>query len=1119
MNPRPTVKRTAVPAAFLAVLIAATLLLPLGVSAQGVRVAPRITAPIDNTARTVIPHSTHPLALSAFDVGALDGSTQLKRMILVLGASPEQDHDLITFLDSQQTKGSPDYHQWLTPEQFAERFSPAPQDIQQATMWLQSQGFAVESVARGGRSILFSGTSAQVETAFQTRMRRYQVNGVSHVANATDISIPSALAPVVRGVASLHNFFPRPSLKRGPMVQRVAQGTYEVLTPAANLQNQQGTLLHAIAAADFAKIYDVPNLLLSPAPATVLNGTGETIAIVAISDLNAQNNTQDVADFRTVNGLPPATASNPNLIVNGQDPGDVEGPDEEATIDTEWSGAVAPGATIDVVISSDTLVSSGVDLSSLFIVDQDLAPIMNTSFLGCEAALGSDNEFYDELWQQAAAQGTSVFAVAGDQGAAGCDPNEPVPPPGAVNGQAVSGLASTPFNTGVGGTEFNETGTGINPSPGTTDATFWNANAVGLESAFGYILEMVWNESCVACIDGEDSLGAGGGGVSAIYETPSYQTLNVTGLSTLNSFTLPAPNQAFHPRGVPDVSLSSAQHDGYIECFQGSCGMNPPEFFVSSGTSFASPSFAGIMALVDEKVGESQGLANYVLYPLAAGSASYNNGTCNSNSRTVPATPTNCLFNDITVGNNSVPGQTGFDAGPGYDLASGLGSVDAGNLVTAWAGAAANFKGTSTTITSPAAINITHGQNVTIDVSVAALGGVGTPTGNVGLITDQQIPGIPGVSTIEGLALSGGAASTGPIDFLPGGSYNLIATYPGDGTFGSSTSTKVPVNIAKEASSISLFTFQPPISNGEQASSSISINYGTPVGIEGLVTGAANGGQGDGFATGTLAFTDSIGGALGAPITLNSIGEALYSSCATPGNCFPVGTNTINASYNGTNDPSFNSGSTPAAGPAVTVTVAKGPTATAVVPSSMTVASGGNVTLTATVGTQSAGLAPTSNGTVQFLNNGTVIASVPVSLWQTPKTPTTKYPPWIPAGVLLLSLILLLALARPRKSRAYAYPALAALAVLATMLSSCGGSGSGGGGGGGGSVQIGAISVVTSTNGNANANTSASVVVQTTLTTTFPSGTVLVITANFTGDANYASTAIASRTPVNITVQ
>jgi subtilase family serine protease len=487
-------------------------LAPIMARAQAPAAAPRITTTIDNTVRVQIAHSTHPLARPEFDTGRLEGGAALQRMVLILDGSPQQDHDLATFIDSQQSSGSPDYHHWLTPDEFGARFGPAPNDIAAVTNWLQQEGFGVDRVARSGKFIQFTGTSAQVEAAFQTEMHRYSVNGEAHIGNARDISIPAALASVVRGVASLNDFFPKPGRHQPALVRRASNGRYDVISTEASLVNQQGAQLNALAPGDFAAIYDL-NPLYTAAP-TNLNGSGVTISIIGLSDINLQ----DITDFRNVFGLPAPTATNPDVIVDGVDPGDVSGADIEGTIDTEWAGAVAPGAQIDFVISANTLVSPAIELSALYIVDQDLGQIINGSVGACEQALGTaGNQLFNALWQQAAAQGMSVFISTGDTGAAGCDPNAPVPAPGAVNGLGINGIGSTPYNTAVGGTEFNETGAGESSSPGTTNATFWSVNnSATFESALGYISEMVWNESCTDCISDEDSLGASGGGVSVI---------------------------------------------------------------------------------------------------------------------------------------------------------------------------------------------------------------------------------------------------------------------------------------------------------------------------------------------------------------------------------------------------------------------------------------------------------------------------------------------------------------------------------------------------------------------------------------------------------------------------
>src|SRR5579872_351337 len=194
-------------------------------------IRPLITAKVDNAVRVTLPGSHHPLAQPQFDIGPLEANTPLERMILVLRTPPEQEHQLNVLVDSQHTAGSPDYHHWLTPDEFGQRFGASPQDIQQVTAWLQQQGFAVSRVARGGRSLEFSGTVAQVEAAFQTPMRRYLIGGETHVANASDISLPAALAPAVRGVASLHNFFSRSMITRTYGIRRNEEGKLVPVNP------------------------------------------------------------------------------------------------------------------------------------------------------------------------------------------------------------------------------------------------------------------------------------------------------------------------------------------------------------------------------------------------------------------------------------------------------------------------------------------------------------------------------------------------------------------------------------------------------------------------------------------------------------------------------------------------------------------------------------------------------------------------------------------------------------------------------------------------------------------------------------------------------------------------
>jgi subtilase family serine protease len=644
----------------------------------------------------VIAHSTHPLARPEYDQGPVDDGLPMDHMVLILKSSPQQESQLQTLLDRQQTKGSPYYHQWLTPDEFGEMFGPPTDEVDQVRAWLEGQGFSVGQTPHGRRWLDFSGTASQVENAFQTQIHQYQVDGISHISNASDISIPASLASIVLGIASLNDFFKRPPQPVSHyQIQAVAHGRATIMTPDTNL-TINGVPSHALAPGDFARIYN-----LSPLYASGQTGSGETIAVVAQSNIQPT----DLQIFRDIFSLP---TNLPKIIINpsSTDPG-ITSDQDEATFDTEWTGAVAPNATIDVVVSSPGTSTPAIALSSMYIVDTNLAGIMSLSFSICE---NSGQPLWSPLWEQAAAQGISVIVSSGDTGAFGCDSKSATV---AQEGLYVNGIASTPYNTAVGGTEFNENG---------NDSAFWSdTNGPGFVSVFGYIPEEVWNEYCNQAVNSscpENGLWASGGGTSGIYPKPNWQ--------------LPSLTAAVDPtwRDVPDISLPAASHDGHIFCSSqnadstctlatGGSGLSFEHAGIFHGTSAAAPAFAGIMAIIDQKNGGRQGLPNYILYQLAATEyqSANNLAACNSSVRTNPnaPAPAQCIFYDITEGNNAVPcqaespgcpngGTVGYSAGPGYDLATGLGSLNAANLANAWTSTTFpgstppfQFSGTSTT--------------------------------------------------------------------------------------------------------------------------------------------------------------------------------------------------------------------------------------------------------------------------------------------------------------------------------------------------------------------------------------------------------------------------------------
>jgi subtilase family serine protease len=555
------------------------------------------------------------------DLGEADPGQRAERMILVLHGSAAQDADLEQFLKDVQSRGRPSYHRWMAPKAFGERFGVAAADLGAVRAWLKFHGFRIDEQPAGARTLIFSGTLGQVNHAFAAHMHRFRWHGELHLANAANPSIPKALAGVIVGFASLDDF------RRQPLWVRTQIKPQFTTSSGA----------HYLAPGDFATIYD-----LNPPYAQGLNGAGRSIAVIGRSSVQSV----DLSDFRSAFGLSATLPTIINANSANQAPPLVSGDELESDLDLEWSAGIAPSATIKFVTTASTELTDGIDLASQWAVSNNLSDVISLSYGGCESAgdVSGGTTFYNQLWQQAAAQGTSVFVSAGDSGAAGCDTDSSA---SATHGLGVNLLCSSPFSTCVGGTQFSADLS----SPG----TYWSSsNAAGTQaSALGYIPEMVWNQSGS---DGGSDLYASGGGASIYYAKPAWQL--ATGV--------PSDGR----RDVPDVALNaSAAHDAYL--IFSSDGFPAGTVVAVGGTSAAAPSMAGIAALVVQQQGGRVGNFNPILYGLsglqAAGGAA--------------------VFHLITSGNNSVPGQTGFSASTGdptYNQATGLGSVDAAILIADW---------------------------------------------------------------------------------------------------------------------------------------------------------------------------------------------------------------------------------------------------------------------------------------------------------------------------------------------------------------------------------------------------------------------------------------------------
>jgi subtilase family serine protease len=713
---------------FLKSIFPALLMASLLSSMSHAAVPDRIKGEIDSSRPVMVKGNVHGLAQPGSDLGRADAGKMIHGVTLVFHPSAKQQQDLETLLAQQQDRSSPNYHKWLTPAQFADRFGMTRADINRVVSWLQSQGFAVTSVSNNRNEISFDGTASQIEVVFATEIHNYAVDGEIHFANATNPSVPAALAPSVLGMGHLHDFAPKPRAKVRPHLTSYVSGNH-FMTPA-----------------DFATIYNVAPLY------NTSDGTGQKIAIVGQSSVNAT----DLKNFRSAAGL---SASTPQMVVlpnttSTRCPGD-EG---ESELDLEWSGGVARNATIIFVYAGlstgDTCANrngNNVWDALNYAVQNKVAPVISTSYGFCEGGatgqtgVGKTFALQVQGWaQQANTQGQTIVAASGDGGAADCD--------GAVasatQGLAVDVPAAIPEVTGMGGNEFSADSQ-TNTPPG-ANPPYWTAAGATTDtvsSALEYIPETAWNETAAV-----GTLSASGGGASIFFPRPTWQT--GTGV--------PAGGQ----RDVPDLSIAaSPNHDGYLVCSEDDSttgGLQPScvagfrnaagstgTFTVVGGTSVAAPTFAAILALINQQIGNvppaGLGNVNPNLYAFAASSSS--------------------PFHDVTTGNNMVPctsgsvncpagtTQIGFTAGVGYDQVTGLGSVDADKLATAWA---ATVTSQFTLAATPATYQVAQGASVDATVNVTFSTGF---TGTVTFTCTEPTALAQSICTIPSSQIS----ATGPV--------------------------------------------------------------------------------------------------------------------------------------------------------------------------------------------------------------------------------------------------------------------------------------------------------------------------------------------------------------------
>ena len=724
--------------------------------------SPRVNRNINDQELSTV-RNTHPKIIEGVSpLDALSPSVPMHHMQLVLKRSIKRESALEHFITQQHDPASPHFHHWLTPAQYGESFGVAESDISAATSWLVAEGFTVNNVYPNRMQIDFSGNVGLVNRAFRTHENHYRLGNVSYFANSTDISIPSALQTVVSGVAGLNDLH----------TETPALTVSSHRDPSANkgLAISYGGYL-AFVPNDLATIYGV-----APLRANGVTGKGITIAIVGNADMvpaDWTNFTQVFNLARFGGSFQQSHPSPSSGTTNCTDPasGLPQPQDDTKTlVSAEWATALAPGANIVVASCADVAGEPwlGTIIAATNLINGSTRPdIISLSTAQDEQWDAAGKTTIDQMWQQADAEGISVFAAVGDKGTKPQSFSSFSPTGGP--GIGVNAFATSPHVTAVGGTDFSA------GYDGTLSNYFLPTPSVVGGSAIAYVPEIPWNESCGNGVFGKDhgynravdfcndmirgltdaqeyqpdasdwasngsflTFRASSGGPSSVDAKPSWQGIvnNAAGDGR---------------RDVPDVALFAGSiNESYwlMACSQSyPCS---PDFSNSltpySSTALSSAMFAGIQAVIDQglndrNLGKDQGNAAPTLYALAEGE--YGNATgkapatlasCASDNTTSSAS--NCIFHNITRGSTStncvIPASNGasspncyffnnwtveyvggagsatpvtlmvgltttdvsptaytvqnkaYTASTGWSFASGLGSVNAKNLLIAW---------------------------------------------------------------------------------------------------------------------------------------------------------------------------------------------------------------------------------------------------------------------------------------------------------------------------------------------------------------------------------------------------------------------------------------------------
>ncbi len=916
---------------------------------------PRIQSQVEGSAMVAIPGTVNPLARAEYDRGAAPASLH-GHMLVVLKRSEEQEADLRALLASQQDPTSPNYHKWLTAESYGKRFGVADADLQTVTSYLAGQGLQVGRVYKNHGMIEIGGTAEQVRAAFQSEIHAYAIGGKTFYANSTPLKVPAAMRGVVAGFASISNFHTAGTASQGVSAQFDPET--HTLKPLYSTTTSTGAAVYAVTPGDLRAIYSIP---LPTAPGA--GGAGVNVGVLGDSNINVSY----VNNYRSLFGL---ISNPPIVVVDGNDPG-INSDAAIAYKQIELISAVAPNATIYYYTSATTDYDSGIDFALGRAVEDAQVQVLVNGFQSCETALGSNIAYINAAYEQAAAEGITVVAAAGNSGAAGCEvPGATTP---ATTGLAVNGYATSPYVTAVGGTDFYYDGN--NPA-----SRYWAPAPSAFTSATTYIPEQTWNDS-VQTSDATPgavvSLAGGGGistagvdGVSTAQPIPGYQASNPQALAISN-----------RARMVPDIALFAGtgannnfgyNASAYAFCMKSTdCQTTNTQFTYDGGTEASSAVFAGVMALIDNRVNGTGaqfglGAVNNVLYTVLTNGAVINHDI-NKNSNGL--TSSNKLACTNGTPNCSGGTLTGYTTGAGYDVATGLGSFNIGSLVSGFTFGTRTASNVTISVTDPAtglppSCTIgsvktpdctVHSTYLTFRVTATNASGPGTPTGDVFIYTSSPLEDGEGVVS---LPLVNGVATLPSWNLLPGGTYRVYARYAGDSTFAPSV-TAAPYKITVLPEACKFDTFFSNVGGG-------FFTFGSPVKITAQPYSTTNPSN-VARASGSVNVLDN--GSLLTTLPINSEGSVSFIS-----NQLPFGSHSLVFSFGG--DSSFGS----CQSQAFPLSVSKASTSITLDPTSADL-SQGQISLTATVRPQLSANGTPPTGTVTFTitpNGGTATTPAPV---------------------------------------------------------------------------------------------------------------------------------------------